>query len=263
MARDHLLMLTLCVIIAINIIAIVLLNNHLADTEQAGKPASPQKAVIRNQPVVRTVLLTDPACDGCFNISAYAEELQETIAMEVEQTADTLVFNSPRLPAIAFNSTIAQYPVMVRGWEEVGYRITIPDGTYKGEWYVLPTLNPPYSAGGRVHGKVGVVYLTLRSCSQCYDIFITRGFMEESRIVVGEEQVIDAESAEGRALVQRYNLTAVPTIIMDSEAAEYSNIQPGWGIMGTVEEDGSYVLRDLQRLRVTYYDLAHKKLMKP
>jgi hypothetical protein len=77
------------------------------------------------------------------------------------------------------------------------------------------------------------------------------------------ELFVDADSPQGAALVAQYNITALPTILLDDEAGAYPNLELGWSIMGTVEEDGTYVLRELERMGVVYYDVARKKLMKP
>jgi hypothetical protein len=268
MARDHFLMYALCGVVLINVIAIMLLNNQLAARERAEAPLPPKAEPIRTQPSVRTLVIQDKVhCPDCFDLNAYATELEDTILMRVEQVdaATAPTFSADILPAIAFNATLEEYPALIEGWELGGTVVTIPDGQYAGKWYVLPSQNAPrYSQKERrVLGRVTVTYLTLDSCTECYDVFITRGFLNDSRITVHKEIIVDAESSQGKALVARYNISALPTILMDDEADAYPNIGPGWEIMGTIEQDGTYTLRELQRLNVPYYDLQRKKLMKP
>jgi hypothetical protein len=261
-------------IVLLNIIAIVLLNNRLADEETPQVPAQeniiapPAPVIVTPRVLVRTLILEDKAlCPDCFDIGEYLVALNDTISMEVEVVPESQLslFHSNKLPAIAFNASLASYPTLVQGWEEVGYILNISTGKYAGEWYVLPTQNAPYYslADERVHGRVTVTYLTMEKCSECFDAYTLRSSLNASRIKPYEERTIDISSAQGKALVAKYNITAVPTLLMDKEAAEYRNLQPGWNIVGTVEQDGTYVLRELQRLQVTYYDLEHAKLMKP
>lgn len=254
MKQDHFLLVTLSVIVLINIIAIILLQNDITVDE-------PVLYSAYSQPEVRTLILSDKKCIDCYDIRRYVAALNSTVNMQVEDAPADL-FDTPRLPAIAFNATLEKYPSILRGWDQVGFTTEIQEGKYKGTWYVLPTLNAPYVSEDKVHGRVTVIYITLDSCKECYDVFVNREYMNSSRIEPYKEIIVDAESTEGKVIIERYNITAVPTIIMDKEASEYPNLQPGWNVVGTIEQDGSYVLRELHRLDVTYYDLAHKKLMK-
>lgn len=257
-------------IILLNIIAILLLNNRLAEQEQAKTiPPPPQAApppvIVTPRAAVRTLIIEDKTrCPDCFDVREYITTLNDTVDMRVETvpTGQLTLFKSDKLPAIAFNASIEAYPTLVQGWDTVGYTVALSE-PYAGTWYVLPTQNAPFYADGRVHGRVSVTYITMRSCTECYDVAILNASLATSRITPYRETTVDAESTEGKALLAKYNITAVPTLIMDGEAAAYPNLQPGWNIVGTIEEDGTYVLHDLQRLQVTYYDLALKKLMKP
>lgn len=270
MARDHFLMLALCGIVLINVIAIVLLNNQLAAREVAAKPVEQPVAAapVRTQASVRTLLITDhKACPDCYDIHGYVDQLSDTILMDVDEVdahnVPTLVTDV--LPVIAFNSTIEEYPTLVDGWDVAGTIVNVTDGPYAGKWYVLPTQNAPsYSTvRKKVSGRVTVTYLTMASCTDCYDVHLNRQYLNDSRITPYREIDIDAASPSGKQLIELYNITALPTILLDKEADAYTNLAPGWSVVGTQESDGTYVLRNLQRLGVTYYDSGRKKLMKP
>jgi hypothetical protein len=267
MARDHLLLYALSAVILINIVAIVMLQARVAEIpEHAPVVATITAPVLPvTAPLVRTLILPAP-CDDCFDISEYAIALNDTINMAVETVPQDRIpaFGSALLPAIAFNQTLEEYPALVRGWEGAGSIINL-SGEYAGTWYLLPTQNAPYydAANRTVRGRVGVTYITMRSCQECYDVAESSEWLADVRITPYSERTVDAESPAGRELVTKYGITAVPTLILDSGAAEHSTLQPGWSIVGTVEDDGFYVLRDLQRMGVVYYDLQSKKLMKP
>jgi glutaredoxin len=255
---------TMLAIIALNVLAIVLLSNRLSPEQKQEIVLEPQQ-LIRDQEPVRTLVL-GASCPDCFDIMEYVYALNDTILMDVEKVpaADVPLFGTERLPAIAFNESFASYAELAQGWEQVGKIITIT-GKYEGTWYVLPTQNPPYidTAANQVRGRVAVTYITKSDCSQCYDITITKDFLASSRINPYRESTVDASSDAGRAMIERYNITNVPTIILDDEAKYYENLQLGWSIVGSIESDGSYVLRDLQRLNVTYYDLGRNQVMTP
>lgn len=271
MARDHALMYVLSAIIILNIIAIVLLQNRLPDApeqpvggEDVGNVGTPDAAIpepVRPQRALVRALILEHGCDDCYDISSYLVELNDTIDMETG-TAPAAAFDPPRLPAIAFNASIEEYPNLVTGWDQIGTIVEIPAGEHAGKWYVLPTMHAPFLENGTVHGRVTATYLVMGSCEGCYEASRLRDAMADVGITPYLERTVDAETAAGRALVARYNITAVPTLIMDEQARFYA-LQPGWDVVGTIEEDGSYVLRDLQRMQVAYYDLGSKRLMKP
>jgi hypothetical protein len=269
--RDHVLLYSLAVIILLNITAIVILQNRIVEqtmpivAEPDPVPANhPPIIIIMDRPDVMTLILEDE-CDGCFDIRQYIAALNETIDMEVRavDASDLDLFASERLPAIAFNKSLEQYPSLIEGWDQVGTVVNITAGKYAGEWYVLPTQNPPYLEDGIVHGRVNVTYITMLECTQCYDVAEAGSWLNDSRITPYKERFVDVSSSEGKALVGRYGISAVPTIILSPDAAEYQNLQPSWQVVGTVEDDGYYVLRDLQRMQVTYYDLEKHEVMSP
>ena len=174
------------------------------------------------------------------------------------------LFPVPRLPAIAFSSTVDEYPGnLTAGWETVGKIERLTSGQYNGTWYVLPTLNAPYVENGTVRGRVTATYITMDSCTDCYDVLLNREFMNASRIVPYKERFVDVSSPEGKELVATYKIRNVPTLIMSRDADAYPNVRPGWPVVGTIEQDGSYVLRNLQRLNVVYYDLNRSRVMRP
>jgi hypothetical protein len=283
MARDHFLMFALAGILVINIIAIVLLNNRLADRETNSSTAPPSatlgpgdvppqaaqnntRQVIRTQPLVRALILDIPSCPDCYDLGQYVVALNDTVNMEVERvSAQDFPFTPQRLPAMAFNKTLEEYPDLLLNWTAVGNITTVPDGRYAGVWYILPSFSPPYyiTANKSVAGRVTVTYLTMRSCGECYNTTLLRTLIDSSRITVGTERTLDVETPAGGALAARYNITRVPAMVMDAQASYYPTLRPGWDVVGTVEQDGSFVLRNLQRLNVTYYDLQSRTIMRP
>jgi len=277
--RDHWLMITLSGIILLNIIAIILLQNRIVEQQESAvtaRIAREQKIAEQNEPEpiqqtlsrpgVRTLILEN-YCKECFDIRQYLTALNDTVNMSVEVVLQEYleVFNSTKLPAVAFNESFAQYSKLVTNWNEAGYTIVFSSGPYAGMWYVLPTLNAPYYdvQNNRIRGRVTVTYLTMNDCKECYDVYVNKKFLNGSKIQPYREYAFDISSIEGSTIVKKYNITKVPTIIMDDEALAYLNLQLSWEVVGTRESDGTHVLRDLERLNVVFYDLQGKKLMNP
>lgn len=264
--RDHFLLYALSAIVLLNIIAIVLLQSRITEQEiAAAQPTGLRRVIGPERADVRTVVLTDNRCPDCFDIGQYLKVLNDTVDMNVSVAQQNVAqFKSERLPAVAFNKSFEEYPTLIEGWEEVGSIITIADGEYAGTWYVLPTQNPPYiTQNGSIFGRLTVTYITMNECEECYNATRGREWLADFTITPYSEIFIDASSAEGQAIIKRYNLTAVPTVLLSADAREYQTLAPGWGIVGSIENDGTRVLRDLQRLEVVYYDLAQDRVMRP
>lgn len=271
----HAVMYVLAAIVLLNVIAISLLS--MRATEQEPAPRQPNTAYVLPKPEVAVLLLPAPDCPDCYDVRQYIAELDDTMNLTLSEgdpeefrraiaVQSRLVPNADRLPALAFNASIEHYPGMTDNWEAAGYVITFPPHmAYAGTWYVLPTLNAPYysQANGSVQGRLIATYLTMESCERCSDAALFQDALAEAGAVPSEEIFVDAQSPEGAALIRKYNITAVPTLLLNDGARHHPGVHAGWEIVGTIEPDGTYVLRDLQRLQATYYDRLTGQVMEP
>ena len=58
-------------------------------------------------------------------------------------------------------------------------------------------------------------------------------------------------------MTNRYKITKLPTILLSPDVAQYTNLQKIWNGVGTIEQDGWYVFREMQQLGgAVYKDLA-------
>ncbi|MEK7167842.1 MAG: hypothetical protein AAB791_02455, partial [Patescibacteria group bacterium] len=65
----------------------------------------------------------------------------------------------------------------------------------------------------------------------------------------------------GKALVGKYAITAVPTMLLNGELEEYQNFQQVWPLVGKIwENDGTYIFTKLDEMG-SYYDLEKDKLV--
>ncbi len=305
MANNRNIILFLSAIVLLNIIAILLINNKLANDKLSELSASsgssqqnanaqqgtkgsiqdpsiaqgsqasdaatndiPARAVIRVQPLVKTYVMkaTCKNCDDLYDITKYLSALNETINMDISYVTPQEIGITPaRLPALLFNESIEQYPPIIAGWENNGIIAPSTKSTYPGKWYVLPVLHAPFydTAADTVRGRVSVTYLMMGSCKQCFDVPGLRSELEKINIKPYHEEIVDVSSERGKTLIRKYNITAVPTILLDNQATFHIEIFPGWYVAGTVEDDGTLVLRKLDRMHITYYDLKHEQLMTP
>lgn len=113
-----------------------------------------------------------------------------------------------------------------------------------------------------VVGLVEVTFLTDNSCSTCYNVVNTQGpILQRFGLAIGVKNTVDVSEAEGKRLLEKYNIIAVPTIILSSEANIYDALVKVWNQVGTIENDGNFVFREMDALPATYRDLKTGKII--
>lgn len=95
-----------------------------------------------------------------------------------------------------------------------------------------------------LRGRFSLIYLTDKSCSECYDVSQHRPIIEAYAAKPFEEKTVDVADSEGQGLVADYGIKKLPTIILKGDLSVYSAFQEIWPQVGTIEEDGAYVFRD-------------------
>ena len=81
-------------------------------------------------------------------------------------------------------------------------------------------------------------------------------------IATDKEFSYDVGSDEGKDLVDKYKITKVPIIILSPETKVYDSFTQVWDQVGTIENDGWYVMRTPSVLG-TYKDLTTNKIIQP
>ncbi|MBR9700670.1 hypothetical protein GOV11_02290 [Candidatus Woesearchaeota archaeon] len=262
------LMYVLSAVIVLNVIFILLMQVKLDESAAPVVPRPVPKVIPPPEPEVlpevRTLVLESSDCPECYDVRAYADLLKNQINILLEDGPDG-IFETKILPALVFNQSIEEYPEMLTDWELWGSIKTIDEGLYAGKWYVLPTFNPPFwdVKEQRMRGDVVITLLDMKECKECYDVDIHRQNIENQYLSIKEEHKVDISSPEGKELLEKYGITAVPTIIIGPEAEVYPGFEERWSVVGTKEDDGSFILRDMQRIQLTYYDLLQERVMEP
>ena len=72
---------------------------------------------------------------------------------------------------------------------------------------------------------------------------------------MNSEKTVDIASDEGKALIKKYSIKSVPTIILSKDADAYPALKQIWQQVGSVEEDGNYVFREVTQMG-SYKDLT-------
>lgn len=229
--------------------------------EEAIELAKPQEGVL--------TLITSDQCPFCRDFSSQQQAvasqnvdiLEERVLMSNEEEGGALIeqYGIARLPAVIF---------------ETRERLKVPlqqafrkNGRMVGDTaFVWEQSNPPYFdlAAGETKGLVHATFLADSSCDGCHDTVQTyKSVLARFGITPTTEETVDIADERGRTLRETYNITRVPTVILSPEVSVYVALASSWQQIGSVEEDGVYVFRNPDVLRVTYRDLSTGEIRGP
>lgn len=212
--------------------------------------------------------LKDPACEKCNDLAPLISQIKEAgvrisqeknIAPNTDEGKQMIKkYKIDFAPAIILSKDAAVYDIVQKAWPQIGSKEN--DGSY-----VLRSVNPPFInlTTGELRGVVNIVYLTDKSCTECYDVSQHKEILANPQsfaVKLEKEETYDISDAKGRELIAKYNITQVPMVVISDEVSVYPSSQVLKQFF-SVEKDGSYVFRKLQSLG-TYKDLATNQIVK-
>ncbi len=215
---------------------------------------------------VDVTILRDSSCTLCFDLKDSITQLQQVMKIASQKTVDissaegkALIskYKITKIPALILSADASLYPAIGQAWESLG--TVESDGSL-----VMREAAPPYKdlSTNTVKGAVTLTMLTDKSCSSCYNATVHK----QALAAIGlskfeEEKAVDISSAEGKALVDKYKITAVPTIIISGDVDVYTSLKQIWPSVGTVD-DGAYVFRNMQAIQgAVYKDLQNNTVV--
>ncbi|RMF54824.1 hypothetical protein D6745_04060, partial [Candidatus Woesearchaeota archaeon] len=117
------------------------------------------------------------------------------------------------------------------------------------------TTNMQTPTGGEA---VTLKILVSKRCKECRDSTNIGNELISNGVNITDQQVIEYESEEGKELVEKYNITKLPTLIFSKEIDSYKDFPKLWEKIGSIEEDGSHVMRVISP---PYYDTEQEKVV--
>ncbi|GEM_PF-394010 len=202
----------------------------------------------------------DSSCPTCANLTQIISFFRQNgVKFSSENTVDYMSaeakeliskFGVQKIPALIISKDILDYPTVAQAWDQL-------NATEKQGFYALHTNVPPYRdlATNKIDGLVSVVYLNDSTCASCYDVQLNKLILERNfGVVIGNETVVDVSSNSGKALLKQYNITKVPIMLASPDAKLYASFVQAWPQVGSVENDGWFVMRKPEVLG-TYNDL--------
>src|SRR3989344_2167585 len=224
----------LAVILLFSIMQTFSISGALKDkTEKAKELAKPAKIDI--------LVIRNSECTDCFDISQVVQFIKSAkveVASEKNAEFDSAEgkqliakYNLEKIPAVVVTGEIDK--ASLEGFEK------------KDDALLFKQVPAPYTSAtsGEITGRISLVILADPACTKCDDINNLVNQMKLSGIKIVEQKNISSSSSEGTALISKYTLGFVPTIILSKDAEAYPIINQAWEQLGTVESDGSYDLR--------------------
>ena len=215
--------------------------------------------------IIGRVIVThvfDKSCTDCTDLTSTITQLKSIAAIGDVVTYDrnsadgkALIskYQLERVPILIFSKDLEVYNEIVGTWSQVG--TVEKDGSY-----VMRNVEPPFIElpSGKKRGTVDITYLVDNACEECYDVSLHKDILTNPRglnVKIGGEKTIAISSAEGKALLAKYAITKVPTVILSEDAGFYTGVKQVWSDVGTFEDDGVLVFRQLEVLRQPFKDL--------
>ncbi len=220
------------------------INDKTAAEKDAAKPAS-----------LQLMAINDNSCSDCFSTKSIIAGIkgdnvnitQEKNLNYSSEEAKTLIesYGITKVPAVIITGEISK--VTLQGFEK------------QNDGLVLQQISPPYRDLNTqsIIGRISLTILNVSSCPKCPDMTIVVSQMKQAGISIFSEKNVDIKTAEGSELVKKYNITKAPTILLSNDAGQYSVISTAWQTIGTVENDGTFVMRETSP---PYYDVASKEI---
>jgi hypothetical protein len=215
---------------------------------------------------VKLIIISSENCADCFDVEKY-KGLPNQMRMYVEEEK-TIEYKSSEGEEVIKKYDIDIIPTIVISGDLEAYSVEDLKkfGEIKDNTFILTQLQPPYikASSEKLMGKIDVTVVSDENCSDCYDIAAYDNIIKQFGLFVQNKKTVDANSANGKALIKKYKIEAVPTMIMIGDVEVYNKPGTVWDGIGTMENDGAYVLREngIKQLGA-YKNLISEEIIKP
>ena len=138
-------------------------------------------------------------------------------------------------------------------------------GEVVDDGFLITKLQPPFLdlEQDRLRGLFEVTYLDDESCEECYDIEEHKTVLERLVLKPSSERYLDVSSDEGKLLIEEYGISAVPTVVFRGDLLVYERLIEIWEQVGSIEDDGAWVLREGVASMGTYKQLPEGAIIIP
>lgn len=200
--------------------------------------------------VVKIKEIYDSDCKECISFSNFEKQLENSGVKissyeKINYSAEDNLIRSNNLeflPTLLISKDIEEY-----WWLFDNLKNSL---TEKEDYFILNMPIPPYKeiSTGKIKGLVNVTYILNESCEDCFNVSSLGESFRRMGVYIEKEKYINASSAEGKNIINKYNITKIPTAILSKELSDYPQVISSLENFGTFEKDGSYIFRNLEAL---------------
>lgn len=226
------------------------IEKNIAAAKEAARPAN-----------VKLTKITVPNCTDCFNVDDAIATLKKQNVTVAEEKA--LAFDSDEGKSLIKSLSVSKVPTYVFTGEVNKSNLegfVKSSGEVKNDTFVFTKVTPLFvdTATGKEMGKVVATILTDPACTQCVDPKLTVEAYKKAGIKITDQKVISWNSLEGQQIISQYKITKVPTFLLSSDVDFYDSVKANWTRIGTIEQDKTYVARNLF---LPYRDLGEGQIV--
>lgn len=197
-------------------------------------------------------------CNNCFDAQSIIRSLETS--QKTAYKIKTFSYDDPislqyiekyrieNLPAIIVAGDISN--------EKVAGAWTSLSGKEVNKSVVVENLLPYYDIKtAKVKGIINATLIKDATCEDCFDENIYLNILKNFGLIINDTITHDVGSPEGKTFIEKYTITKVPALMLSSGTKEYTNFVNSWSEVGTIEKDGSFILRDVQKINTQYKEL--------
>lgn len=192
--------------------------------------------------------LCDSAKDLIDDISSIALIDEVEVVRWPEERAKVLVeaYGLTKLPGVVLSKEANAYPLLMAQWQRIGH-------VAQDSMLVMDKTPPPYVdiIANTTKGLITITVITDASCETCSDPAQQVQALRDVGLAV--TQVSMKDKAMAGELISRYDIKALPTIIVSGDTQEYPFFEEVWDDEGTWESDGKFIFRNHQDLKDRIY----------
>tara|TARA_Y100000034_G_scaffold46233_1_gene56871 strand:- start:20100 stop:21212 length:1113 start_codon:yes stop_codon:yes gene_type:complete len=197
---------------------------------------------------IEIIELIDSTCDQCISLSSiplsfveYGVAIADWKKVEYNSKEGNEYINKFEIkhsPALIISNDIDYYETIKQSLDQL-------DLKEKQGFYALHSTIPPYRnlSDNKIVGLSHLIMLVDESCNNCYDVTLNKAILQNLGVVINNEDTYDITSVKGKELISKYEIKKVPIIILSKDASVYDLFVNAWTQVGTIEDDGWFVMR--------------------
>ena len=198
--------------------------------------------------IVDIIEIMDSSCEKCVELSS----IPLTLGQSGVSIGDwkKIEYNSTEGVALVKKYLLTHAPTVliskeINYYDSVKQSLSQAGASDKGDYYSLHSTSPQYRniTSNKIVGLTDLILIDDKTCGNCYDVNLNKVALENLGITINTEKTYDISSSEAKSLIAKYSIEKVPTMILSSEANSYPGFANVWQEVGTIENDGFFVMR--------------------